>query len=92
MLRSLSGRTHEVITGVCLIHGRDIHSGIERTTVTFAALSDTDIAWYVATGEPRDKAGAYHVDGRGLAVHHAHRRLALERGRPARGLLRPAGP
>ena len=65
MLRSLSGRTHEVITGVCLIHGRDIHSGIERTTVTFAALSDTDIAWYVATGEPRDKAGAYHVDGRG---------------------------
>ena len=65
MLRTLSGRTHQVITGVCLINGRHVHSGIERTTVTFAALSDADIAWYVATGEPRDKAGAYHVDGRG---------------------------
>ena len=65
MLRRLSGRTHEVITGVCLIRGRDVYSGIERTAVTFADLSDADIAWYVATGEPRDKAGAYHVDGRG---------------------------
>ena len=65
MLRSLSGRTHEVITGVCLIRGRDVYSGVERTTVTFADLSEADIAWYVATGEPRDKAGAYHVDGRG---------------------------
>jgi nucleoside triphosphate pyrophosphatase len=65
MLRRLSGRTHEVITGVCLIRGRDVFSGVERTTVTFADLSDADIAWYVATGEPRDKAGAYHVDGRG---------------------------
>ena len=65
MLRRLSGRTHEVITGVCLINGRHVHSGVERTAVTFAELSDADIAWYVATGEPRDKAGAYHVDGRG---------------------------
>ena len=37
MLRTLSGRTHQVITGVCLINGRHVHSGIERTTVTFAA-------------------------------------------------------
>lgn len=65
MLGRLSGRTHEVITGVCLINGRDVRSGVERTTVTFADLSEADIAWYVATGEPRDKAGAYHVDGRG---------------------------
>jgi septum formation protein len=65
MLRRLSGRTHDVITGVCLINGGDVRSGVERTTVTFADLSDADIAWYVATGEPRDKAGAYHVDGRG---------------------------
>jgi len=65
MLRRLSGRTHEVITGVCVINGRNVHSGVERTTVTFAELRDSDIAWYVATGEPRGKAGAYHVDGRG---------------------------
>jgi septum formation protein len=38
---------------------------VERTAVTFAALSEREIAWYVATGEPLDKAGAYHVDGRG---------------------------
>jgi septum formation protein len=65
MLRRLSGRTHEVVTGVCLISRGEARSGVERTAVTFAPLSDTDIAWYVATGEPRDKAGAYHVDGRG---------------------------
>jgi septum formation protein len=45
--------------------GGAARSGIERTAVTFAELSDADIEWYVATGEPRDKAGAYHVDGRG---------------------------
>ena len=65
MLRRLSGRTHEVVTGVCLISRGEARSGVERTAVTFAPLSDADIAWYVATGEPRDKAGAYHVDGRG---------------------------
>jgi len=65
MLRRLSGRTHEVVTGVCLMSRGETHSGVERTAVTFALLTDGDIAWYVATGEPRDKAGAYHVDGRG---------------------------
>jgi septum formation protein len=65
MLRRLSGRTHEVVTGVCVRHGEVARSGIERTAVTFAPLSDADIDWYVRTGEPRDKAGAYHVDGRG---------------------------
>jgi septum formation protein len=65
MLRRLSGRTHEELTGVCLIRGSDVRSGVERTAVTFTGLSEADIAWYVATGEPRDKAGAYHVDGRG---------------------------
>ncbi|HEY8147644.1 MAG TPA: Maf family protein [Vicinamibacteria bacterium] len=65
MLRRLSGRTHEVVTGVCLMSRGETRSGVEQTAVTFAALSDADIAWYVATGEPRDKAGAYHVDGRG---------------------------
>lgn len=65
MLRRLSGRTHEVITGVCLIARGQARCGVETTRVTFAELSDAEIAWYVATGEPRDKAGAYHVDGRG---------------------------
>jgi septum formation protein len=65
MLRRLSGRTHHVVTGVCLVSRGRATSGVERTAVTFAPLSEGDIAWYVATGEPRDKAGAYHVDGRG---------------------------
>jgi septum formation protein len=65
MLHRLSGRTHEVVTGLCLRRGRESRSAHERTGVTFASLSESDIAWYVATGEPHDKAGAYHVDGRG---------------------------
>ena len=64
MLRTLSGRSHEVVTGVCLAHGATSRSGVETTVVTFAAMSAEEIAWYVATGEPLDKAGAYHVDGR----------------------------
>ena len=65
MLRSLSGRTHEVVTGMCLARGPTAHSGVETTAVTFAPMADAEIDWYVATGEPLDKAGAYHVDGRG---------------------------
>jgi septum formation protein len=65
MLRVLSGTTHEVVTGVCLVVNGRARSGRDRTAVTFAPLSDREIAWYVATGEPLDKAGAYHVDGRG---------------------------
>ncbi len=65
MLRRLSGVTHEVITGVCLVSAGVARAGVERTAVTFASLSEAEIDWYVRTGEPRDKAGAYHVDGRG---------------------------
>ena len=65
MLRLLSGRTHDVVTGVCAIAGGVERSGVERTAVTFAVLDEAEIAWYVATGETLDKAGAYHVDGRG---------------------------
>ena len=68
MLRRLSGRTHEVVTGVCLARGGTRRSGFERTAVTFDALSDRDVAWYVATGEPRDKAGAYGIQGWGAAL------------------------
>jgi septum formation protein len=65
MLQRLSGRSHEVVTGVCLVHGGRVASGVETTRVTFASMSDEEVAWYAATGEPLDKAGAYHVDGRG---------------------------
>ncbi len=65
MLRRLSGRTHEVVTGVCLVGRDQAHSGVERTQVTIAPLTDDDVAWYVATGEPLDKAGAYHIGGKG---------------------------
>jgi septum formation protein len=65
MLRLLAGRTHEVVTGLCLIAPRATLSGVERTEVTFAPMSAEEIDGYVATGEPMDKAGAYHVDGRG---------------------------
>lgn len=63
MLRQLSGRTHQVITGVCLIGPgfEDVQS--ESTDVTMAEIPDFEIAQYVATGEPMDKAGAYAIQG-----------------------------
>jgi septum formation protein len=65
MLRRLAGQTHEVVTGVCLARDGHLLSACERTAVRLAALSPAEIDWYVATGEPLDKAGAYHVDGLG---------------------------
>lgn len=63
MLSLLSGRKHQVITGVCLVGKsfEDVRS--ETTAVHFAALSNADIRAYVATGEPMDKAGAYAIQG-----------------------------
>ena len=63
MLRLLSGRTHEVLTAVAVYRGPKGSVAVERTAVEFASLSDYEIAWYVATGEPRDKAGAYAIQG-----------------------------
>jgi septum formation protein len=54
-----------VVTGVCVVTGTAERAGLERTTVTFAPMNDREVDWYVATGEPMGKAGAYHVDGRG---------------------------
>lgn len=65
MLRSLSGRTHEVYTGICLIdvlHGK-VKTHVEATRVTFRPLTDGEIDAYIATGEPMDKAGAYGIQG-----------------------------
>jgi len=63
MLRLLSGRTHRVITGVALASAKGIEVAAEVTGVQFLTLSDDEIAAYVATGEPMDKAGAYGIQG-----------------------------
>ena len=65
MLERLSGRIHEVLTGVAVAHGQRLLEAVEVTRVTFAALDPARIAWYAATGEPDDKAGAYAVQGIG---------------------------
>ncbi len=67
MLRQLAGRTHQVMTGVAVRTGADLVSFVETTTVHFDELSEDEIAWYVSTGEPSDKAGAYAIQGRGGA-------------------------
>ena len=64
MLRLLSGRTHRVITGVALATRSGTEVAAEVTAVRFLTLSDREIAEYVATGEPLDKAGAYAIQGR----------------------------
>ncbi len=64
-LRRLSGREHEVLTGLAVRTEGAEAAGVESTRVTFAALDESDIAWYVATGEPTDKAGSYAIQGAG---------------------------
>jgi septum formation protein len=63
MLRRLSGRRHEVLTGVSVRTQTDEAGMVETTAVAFSPLSDADIAWYVASGEGRDKAGGYAIQG-----------------------------
>ena len=66
MLRNLSGRWHEVLTGVALVRaetGQTV-TGLERTRVRFAETSDEEIDWHVQTGDVLDKAGAYAIQGR----------------------------
>jgi len=63
ILRKLSGRTHQVITGICIVTPADERTFSVSSLVTFRALSDEDILVYIATGEPMDKAGAYGAQG-----------------------------
>lgn len=65
MLKRLSGRWHEVISGVCLLDcaTHRIHSAFSRTRVHFRRLAPAEIAWYLKSGEHRDKAGAYGAQG-----------------------------
>ena len=63
MMRRIAGRSHEVLTGVSLRRGGFELGRVETTRVHVAPLTDEEIAWYVATGEGRDKAGAYAIQG-----------------------------
>ncbi|MBM3451421.1 MAG: septum formation inhibitor Maf [Armatimonadetes bacterium] len=68
MLRALSGREHEVYTGCAVFWRGRSAAGVEAVRVTFRTLSDEEIRWYVGTGEPRDKAGAYGIQGSGAVL------------------------
>ncbi|MBZ9712042.1 Maf family nucleotide pyrophosphatase [Deinococcus multiflagellatus] len=67
-VRRLSGRTHEVFTGVAVLQGGREQVEVARTAVTFRALSDAEIAYYAATGEGLDKAGGYGIQAVGMAL------------------------
>ena len=75
MLGLLSGRTHQVITGVCLVAADFERVDAEITQVTFTAISDAETADYIATGEPMDKAGAYGIQGMASPLGRTHRGL-----------------
>jgi septum formation protein len=67
-LNRLSGRTHEVWSGIAYIEGGEERSAAAVTHVTFRSLSPAEIGWYLKTGEWRGRAGAYAVQGRGAAL------------------------
>ena len=81
MLATIAGKTHIVYTGVTLQNAargwRDTR--VAESEVRMLPLDERDIAWYVSTGEPRDKAGAYAVQGIGAHVHRLHPRQLHER-------------
>jgi len=67
MLRRLSGRAHRVLTGIALARAGDdrLHALVASTRVVFRELGAEEVRWYVATGEPFDKAGGYGIQGKG---------------------------
>jgi len=67
-LRTLSGRTHEVLGGVALVRGGEEETELVTTAVAFRELSDADVDAYVASGEWQDRAGAYAVQGLGASL------------------------
>lgn len=68
MLTSLSGKTHFVYTGVCIIYNSIEYSFAEKTEVIFYNLSEMEIEEYIETGEPFDKAGGYGIQGKGALL------------------------
>ena len=95
MLRGLSGRAHFVATGVAVARGGRVFTAVDRTEVRFRRMSEREIARYVATGEPMDKAGAYHIEGGGAAfiesIDGSPSNVAGLSATTARRLLRKAG-
>ncbi|MFN8094783.1 MAG: Maf family protein [Vicinamibacteria bacterium] len=86
----LAGRAHEVVTGVCLVHGAS-RARRSSAAVRFAPMSEAEMSWYASTGEPLDKAGGYHVDGRGRCSSRRSRaRPSNVAGLPVRLVLRLA--
>jgi len=91
MLAALSGQTHQVMTGAAIAWAGGVESRLSTSQVRFRALSAAEIDWYVASGEPMDKAGAYGIQGlggifvtalegsysgvMGMALHHVHELL-----------------
>jgi septum formation protein len=71
ILRMLSGRTHEVFTGVSLIAGDRSSIFAEKTEVRFWPLTAEEIEWYITTKEPFDKAGSYGIQGKGSVFVHS---------------------
>jgi septum formation protein len=67
-LQALSGATHEVVSGIALAGAGEVRSTTAVTEVTFRALSEEVVQWYVQTGEWRDRAGGYAIQGRGAAL------------------------
>ena len=67
-LRHLAGRTHEVVSGLALVRDGEVRVATEVTAVTFRALDDAAIDWYVATGEWHGRAGAYAIQRRGAVL------------------------
>ena len=95
MLSLLAGRAHSVVTAVALVRGESLFERVVVSRVRFAPMSPEEIAWYVRSGEPMDKAGAYAVQGAGARfVEAVEGSPSNVIGLPARGvyeLLREAG-
>lgn len=68
MLRALSGRRHTVVGGLCLIGSGETRTAVASTEVQFRHLSEAVIQWYLDTGEWRERAGSYAIQGRGAAL------------------------
>jgi septum formation protein len=67
-LTALGGRVHEVVSGLCLRSGAETRTACARTAVEFRALDEPLLDWYLASGEWRDRAGGYAIQGRGAAL------------------------
>jgi septum formation protein len=88
-LRRLSGREHEVISAIALISDDSVRGSAVFTKVSFRALDDRLIEWYLASGEWRDRAGGYAIQGRGAAlVESIHGDYLNVVGLPVQALLR----